>query len=666
MKMQIKKLFLVQRGTYEIKEYDFEPGKLNIVMGQGARGKTTIWSIIDYVCCSQESDIDSKISKVVEWVGIEMVTSLGTYVIARELKDDLVSKSPNYFMKHLEANCYEIDNLEIATNSNAGAVKGLLDRICGVEAMTTLADENGQKISFSIRYLLNIIGQDYRTVADQLHLFAFKAPQQWQTIAKYFPSIIGVDADKLNLIRAEKQQTEKALKKFKEEYKRALVVSEEWKRDLQDQLMEAKKLTMVPSDVEIPKEVEKALALVRAIIDEARRKPMLSYNVELLGDLANKVAKNQEKKAGLELEIEQIQVRIEELEELEKKATAIHSEAVKAKDRMEIARWMMENWGEYHPTMSFARYPYSDGRIAEEVRAEIEKLNEVLCRYEKTALSSDKVLQFKNLNAAEKKRLKARQEQISQCIQELRDEIIALQNKGVSEKERLDAFRSVNQRASELIGKFQKTIELVEGLSDTGALARQIESMQLKIDSIKAQIEIEKAQVDVILNEKLRDVADRTFAVAKGVGLDESFKFANLEFDSDKLDFKVLYGDSASYLKSRKSTANHVAFHIGITAALQEMCVGDDKALLPDFVVYDQPTQGRSGVRSGINIGEECFINIAKELAMSTKKSKEPWQPILIDSWNRETLSKLDGVEYHLVADLDESSGLVPSDWMNA
>ena len=98
----------------------------------------------------------------------------------------------------------------------------------------------------------------------------------------------------------------------------------------------------------------------------------------------------------------------------------------------------------------------------------------------------------------------------------------------MSEKERLDAFRSVNQRASELIGKFQKTIELVEGLSDTGALARQIESMQLKIDSIKAQIEIEKAQVDVILNEKLRDVADRTFAVAKGVGLDESFKFANL------------------------------------------------------------------------------------------------------------------------------------------
>lgn len=185
MKLQIKKLFLVQRGTYELKTYDFEPGKLNVIIGQGARGKTTVWSIIDYVCCSRESDIDSNISKAVEWVGIEFLTSFGTYVIARELKDDIDAKSPNFYLKHLEAGLYDINGSDITTNSNGGAVKGLLDRICGVEAMTTLADENGQKLSFSIRYLLNIVGQDYRTVADQQHLFAWKAPQQWQTITKY-------------------------------------------------------------------------------------------------------------------------------------------------------------------------------------------------------------------------------------------------------------------------------------------------------------------------------------------------------------------------------------------------------------------------------------------------------------------------------------------------
>lgn len=662
MKLQIKKLFLVQRGTYELKTYDFEPGKLNVIIGQGARGKTTVWSIIDYVCCSRESDIDSNISKAVEWVGIEFLTSFGTYVIARELKDDIDAKSPNFYLKHLEAGLYDINGSDITTNSNGGAVKGLLDRICGVEAMTTLADENGQKLSFSIRYLLNIVGQDYRTVADQQHLFAWKAPQQWQTITKYFASIIGVEADNLNLLRAELQKSEKDLKRFRDEYKRALTVSEDWKRDLSQQLLDAKKLTMISADVEVPKDVDKCLSLIRGIIATAKSNPTLSYNVDLLGDLANRVTKNEERKAGLELEIEQLQVRIEELEELEKKATAIHSEAVKAKDRMEIAKWMIENWSEYQP--SFFRYPYSDGRTADEVRAEIAKLNGVLERYEKTALANDKMLQFRNLNAAEKKRLKTRQLQLAGEVDELRKEIDALQNRGKSEKDRIDQFKSVNQRASELIGKFKKTIDLVEGLTDTGALARQIEVMKAKVDSDEQRVELEKAKVEALLHDKIRDMSLRTFEIAQGVGLNDSFKFANLEFDPDKLDFKILYGDSASYLKSRKSTANHVAFHIGITAAMQELCVGNEKSLLPDFVVYDQPTQGRSGVQDGENIGEKCFVNIATELAKSVQSADAPWQPILIDSWGRETLGKLDGIDYHLVADLDELSGLVPSEWM--
>ena len=61
MKLQIEKLFLVRRGTKEVKSFEFETGKLNIIMGQGARGKSTIWDIIDYVCGAKECEIDSKI-----------------------------------------------------------------------------------------------------------------------------------------------------------------------------------------------------------------------------------------------------------------------------------------------------------------------------------------------------------------------------------------------------------------------------------------------------------------------------------------------------------------------------------------------------------------------------------------------------------------------------
>ena len=664
MKLQIKKLFLVQRSTHALKVYDFEPGKLNVIVGQGARGKTTVWSIIDYVCCANECDIDSKITQAVEWVGLQLLTPLGTYVIARELKDELNSQSSNYFMKHLEAGDYGIDELEVNTNSNKAAVKGLLDRICGVEAMTTQADEHGQKISFSIRYLLEIIGQDYQTLSDQQRLFACRIPQQEQTVSKYFASILGVQADTLNLRRAEKQSAEQKLKQLKDEYKHALSVSETWKRDLSDQLLQAKKLTMISADMTIPRDVDKCLELVKSIISEARKKPILSYNVEMLGELAEKVTKNEARKSELEIEIEQIQIRIEELEELEKKAEDIHKEAIRARDRMEIAKWMAENWGEYGP--SLFRYPYSDGKTAGEVRDEISRLNAALSQYEKTALSRDKVLQFKNLNTAEKKRLKERQLKLSRDVDELRKEIDGLKNRGKSEKERIEQFESVNQRASELIGQLGRTCDLVEGLSDAGEIARKIEVYKLRVDALEQTVNLEKARVEVILKDKLDEMSRRTFEIAQGVGLNESFNFANIQFDADKLDFKILSGNDETYLKNRKSTANHVAFHVGVTAAMQEICSGNENSLLPDFVVYDQPTQGRNGVMGGENVGESCFINIAKELSKSVGLSAERWQPILIDSWSRETLDKLDGVEYHLVADLDATSGLVPADWMQA
>ncbi|MBQ3808865.1 MAG: DUF3732 domain-containing protein [Kiritimatiellae bacterium] len=662
MKMQIKKLFLVRRGTHEVKRYDFDPGRLNIIIGQGAKGKTTVWSIVDYACCAKECDIDSKIAKAVEWVGVEILTRQGAYVIARKMENAVNATSSEYYLKHLESEKYELDGLEVVANSNGGSVKGILDRLCGIETMTAQADDNGQKISFSIRYLLNIVGQDYRTLSDQKHLFAFKAPQQWQTITKYFASIIGIDAEKLNLLRAEQQKTERELKKLREEYKRALTISDNWKRDLEAQLFEAKRLTMIPANIDIPNDTAKRLSLVRSIINDADRSPTHTYNVEILGDLASRVSSLQERKAGLEIEIARLQVRLEELEDLEKKASAIHREALKVKDRMELSSWLIANWSGYQPDLF--HYPYSEGRSAEEVRAEINRLAAALKQYEKTVLSRDKVLQFKKLKQAEKQRLAKQQSELSSEIAQLGAEINALKNSGKSEKQRIETYQNVNRKAAELIGKFRSSIELVEGLADTGTISRDIERLSDKFESDKSSVDMEKVSVETRLKNSLDEISLRSLEIARGIGIDESFKFANLEFDSDKLDFLVHEGDFSTYLKNRKSTANHVAFHVALTAALQELCANSDVALLPDFTVYDQPTQGRSGFSGGANIGEKCFINIAKELARSVEKSGGAWQPILIDSWNSETLDKLGDVDFHRVADLDATSGLVPAEWM--
>jgi len=662
MKLQISKLFLVRRGTHEIKSYDFDTGRLNIIIGQGARGKTTIWSIIDYVCCSRECKIDSEIVKAVEWVGLVLDTSAGKYAIAREVLEELNQASNNFFKRHLEIENDDLDPTEFSANANAAVIKGILDRATGVEAMTDYVDSQGASLSFSIRHLLCIVGQTYQVVSDQEQLFAYRAPQTWQALQKYFPAIIGVDADNLTVLQARRQQLQRDLNKLQEEYKEAVRVSETWKQDLGKQLLEAKRLTMIAASVNIPNDTEKALDLIRSIISAAKKSPTATYNTEILGDLAKRVSELEMDKGEIEFKIDSIKCRLEELDAFEQRALSFRSEASKLKDRLEIGKWMELNWKEINP--GFFNYPYSDGRIAAEVRQEINTLMTRLRQYEDTILSNKKVLDFKQVNKAEQKKLKKQLEDLTGKFSQIKAELDGLKEQDESIRTRINEYERVNTRANQLVGELRKTLQLIENLTDTGSLSVRIESLKAKVGVAEADVNLERARVDDRLKNDLANMTERTFDVAESVGIDDSFRFANLEFDLKNLDFKIIKPDGETYLKNRKSTANHIAFHIGTTVALQELCLKKPKSLLPDFVVYDQPTQGRSGSILSENAGEKCFINIVKVLAGSVAETEGGWQPILIDAWNDSTLAKLGNADYKLVANLDEIGGLVPNEWM--
>jgi len=663
MKLQIDKLFLVRRGTKEVKAFDFEVGKLNIIMGQGARGKSTIWDIIDYVCGAKECEIDSKIVAAVEWVGVVFETASGRYVIAREVVDETRQASKNYYKAHIEAGVNEINGLDIVANAKGADVSALLDRVTGIEAMRQGESGENETLAFSIRHPLCIVGQSYSVVADQTNLVANKSPQTLQTISKFFPSIIGVDADELNRLNAIRMKTKKELTKKETEYKDAVKISQKWKNDLIDQLTEAKELTMIAASTEIPSDTPKALEMVRSILEDAERNPMRTYDVKALGDLAERVTELEGKKVKLETEILEIKFRIEELESFLKQAKAVRDEAAKVKDRLEIGDWMMKNWGEYQPGLF--RYPYSDGKIADEVRAELKRLADRLKVYEQTALSQEKILKFTQANKAEKHKLEDRLEQIKDSIDAINREIDGIKAERIENEERITRYREVNRRADQLVGELRKTLELVDALAKSGELSVEISGIKQRLEMVESDIGLETVRVDDRIKKSLGVMCDRAYEIAKGIKLDESFKFAHISFDRSKLDFVIEEADKETYFRNRKSSGNHISFHIGFTAALEEMCAKNEKALLPDFVVYDQPSQGRSGNTNEGNVGEVCFINIAKELAKSVTKSGGSWQPILIDSWGNDTLKKLQGVDFNLVADLDVTSGLVPSDWMN-
>lgn len=663
MKLQIRELFMVRRGTLETKRYEFRPGMLNIVTGQGARGKSTVWSVIDYVCCANECDIDSRICEVLDWVGLEIETGQGVYTLAREIRLGKNAASPVYFMRHHAPGDGKVDGIDVRGNTNLASVKGLLNRICGIEALGDVEGEKNTRLPLSIRHLLNIVGQDYNTIADSKHLFAFKAVQQTLALSRYFESIIGIDARRLNFLREEKLSDTRTLEKMEGEYRRALDFSDLWRRDLRTHLVEAKKLTLIPPDKEIPASVEKCVALLRETVENARNKPSGSANLDMLGGLAERVADLIEKRSGLELELLQLQVRLEELHEMDRKAGALRANAQKSKDRLELGEWLMRNWDEYEP--SLFGYPGSDGRDADDVRREIAAIGNALRKYEQSTLDRDRVLEFRNMNEAELKRLSSRQDVLRRQLKDIVVEIDTLKSKGAMERAQIESHEDLSSRISRFTGRCETMLSLLDAIADTSDLSLQIERLREKVRVDAANVNIEKLKVDSEFQDALDRLSERSLEVAKSVGLTGDFvAFANMKFDVAKLDFLIIRGDSETYLKRRKSTGNHVSFHVGVTVAMQETCATSEWSLLPEFVVYDQPSQGHGGYADDGNVGERYFASIAKVLSDSVRRTGGAWQPILIDSWGRDALRRLDGVDYWPVADLDEANGLVPAEWM--
>lgn len=664
MKMQIKKIFLVRRNTHEVKTYDFALNRTNIIIGQGAKGKTTVFGIVDYVFHAGESNVDALIAEAVQWVGVMLETDGGRYLIARELDAETLGKTENYFKKHLPADSEEIDAAEILTAKpvTGNEIKGLLDRLCGLESITSATNSTGATLPFGIRHLLCIVGQAYDVLCDQKHLFAKPSPMTYQQIAKYFPSIIGVNANVLNEIRLRLRKAKSDLERMNEEIKEAENVSAKWQQGLRDQLVEAKNCGLYPAHDEIPESVSACLLKVREILAKADEEGFHTVDAEKLGDLAERVEACKKKVRDLEMSRVRINDRIVELDAIENEMNEFKNESRKRKSGLEIADWMVKNWADFEQAGLFS-YPYAAGRLADEVRGEIEKLRKALKSYEDSILSSSNLLNFKTVSKGEKERLQTQLDLLTKRSEDARAELRQLEADNPEVK---DCFRA-ERKAQQLIGQFKKTLELVSALTSTNVSETERDKLSKAVSTLTKNEEVEQLRLQAKMNDSIEAISARSNEVAQQVGLDDSFNFAHVAFDYAKLDFQLELPDKVIYLRQRKSTANHIAYHVGVTVALQELCSKSEESLLPGFVIYDQPSQARSGdEKDGSNLGEKCFVNVMTALVKSTQREGSNWQPILIDSWPRKVLDRFNKDDYHLVVDLDESQGLVPKEWMSS
>ena len=193
MFLQIREIVLWPRDPqFKPRRVAFELGRVNVISGASRTGKSAVIPIIDFCLGSGTCSIPvNTIRKYCEWFGIVVATDQGDKLLARR-EPGAQRSTDDMFL--LEADRITEPPDRITKNTNADAVKRLLDELAGLSKLGFSGDEEttGFDGRPSFRDLAAFMFQPQNVVANPDVLF-FKANtyEHREKLRKIFPYVLG-------------------------------------------------------------------------------------------------------------------------------------------------------------------------------------------------------------------------------------------------------------------------------------------------------------------------------------------------------------------------------------------------------------------------------------------------------------------------------------------
>ena len=221
MFFQIRAIVLWPRNPeFKPRRLQFDLGKVNVISGASRTGKSAVIPIIDYCLGSSTCSIPvNTIRKYCEWFGVVVATDQGDKLLARREPGAQRSTDDMFLM---EAERITEVPLRIVKNTNADAVKRLLDDLAGLSKLdfTGGDDSTGFDGRPSFRDLAAFTFQPQNIVANPDVLF-FKANtyEHREKLRKIFPYVLGAVTPALMAKQFELGRTRQELRRKERELK---------------------------------------------------------------------------------------------------------------------------------------------------------------------------------------------------------------------------------------------------------------------------------------------------------------------------------------------------------------------------------------------------------------------------------------------------------------
>lgn len=572
MYLQIREIVLWPRNPdFEPHRVQFELGKVNVISGASRTGKSAVVPIIDYCLGAGACSIPVKtIRKYCEWFGVVVATAQGDKLLARREPGAQRSTDDMYL---IEAERITDIPRRVAKNTNADAVKRLLDELAGLSKLDFSGGEESTGFDGrpSFRDLAAFTFQPQNVVANPDVLF-FKANtyEHREKLRKIFPYVLGAVTPSLMAKQFELGRVRQEMRRRERELKDAQEVSARWKADLKAKFSEAQELGLVPKpEQELSR--NQTIEWLEEVV--ARTDLTISVSTTTISDALQELGGLEAEEREVSRELTTLRHRLGEMNRMRVGVDQYEAALAVQRGRLQLSNWLVSH------TDDEANCPMC-GSQTDSAKRRLVVLSERLQEIE-TEAGIDK-----EVPAAFDRELQRVTADVGQTTERLRSiQIRKRALSGRSDEARQRQFAA--RRVERFVGNLESALDLHRRLGSDSELVDEVARLRELVQRLEA--ELREQDIEAQKRRALAAISNKAGRLLPHLDVESPNDPISLEIND--LTIKVLGTERDDYLSEIGSGSNWLSYHLAVLLALHQFFLSQRRSPVPAFLVLDQPSQ---------------------------------------------------------------------------
>ena len=572
MKFSINRIILwPKKESLSYREILFKEDKINIITGSSRTGKSALIPIVDYCLGAQKCAIPvDTIRNACAWFGVLFDLEREQILLCRK-EPGLKSSSTEMFI--MRGDSVSIPE-KVEPNTTSEEVKNVLNELFSMSFLEL--DPSSTRAGSSrpsYRDFMAFLFQPQNIVANSEVLF-YKADtaEHRQKLIEVFPYALGAVTPKVLAARLTLERLRKQRDRIQRDIDTIRDVSENWIHEVFSWISQARELGLTDFEPREDEPFENLVNEIARIVEKNENNAGLTS--KKISDISEELVQLRQEERSVSSELFALQKRQKEMLEL-KSSLGRYEESLQIQlQRLEISTWL--------------RSLISDKRESpllqlsdESTQEEIESLCSAIEEIEKTAGD------MSSTPAAFERELHYVEEEIS-----LHTERLKAINRRIIEESRAQAADADQKYTlssmARFLGRLESSLRTYERVGRDSELESALSEIQTEIERLSAEVnesEIHRKQSAAIayINQRIGEIIQ---------GLDAEHPESPVEFVIKDLMLRVSHEDGRKdYLWEIGSASNWLAYHVATILAFQQFFQKKGHVSVPNFLVFDQPSQ---------------------------------------------------------------------------